>query len=301
MERGFIAIDGEAWMESQDQPTLRLAVISTQRSGNTWLRGLLAEVYGLEEIPVHFPDQVDWENLPGRFVIQIHWHPEPAFVENLDRHEVRVVVLARHPLDVLMSWLNYAYYDHMEGNCRGKEVCDKCDAIGLLPRSDAFRDYVEGKIGRWLLSHSPAWWDRPGVLQVRYEDLVRDPEATLGRLADEIGRPPLGSIAGAIESSAIGRKKPDQGVWHYHYWQGQPGLWRAMLPAAEARAIVRVAPTAFEVLGYACDPDESLGPDQADRNWLRLQLDSTREHLSLERSKHRRKSEDLKAVRVHLD
>src|SRR5690349_4348171 len=46
------------------------------------------------------------------------------------------------------------------------------------------------------------------------------------------------------------------------------------------------------MLAYQCDPDECLEPAQADLNWLRLQLDSTREHLRLERTKHRKTTKD---------
>src|SRR5437762_2987502 len=47
---------------------LRLAVISTPRSGNTWLRGLLASIFGLEERAALTPDDVDWSALPERCV-----------------------------------------------------------------------------------------------------------------------------------------------------------------------------------------------------------------------------------------
>jgi hypothetical protein len=282
-----------------DQSLLRLAVIGTPRSGNTWLRALLAELYDLEQIPVHFPEHIDWDHLPRRCVIQIHWHPVGPFVGTLERHGLRVVVLARHPFDVLLSWLNYAYYVHFEGYCKGSN-CDECPIVGVLPRSDAFLNYVSGGLGRHLLSFSPAWWNRRGVTQVRYEGLVAEPDASLGRLVNQIGEPPRRPVGEIVESTSIGRMKPSQDVWQYHYWQGQPCLWRQMIPAEQARVIARSVPEPFEVLGYACDPDDALGPDQADQNWLRLQLDSTREHLSLERLKHRKKTTELAALQEEL-
>ena len=61
---------------------------------------------------MHFPHEIDWDHLPERCVIQIHWYPNPEFVARLAAQNVRVVVLARHPMDVLMSWLNLVYYKH---------------------------------------------------------------------------------------------------------------------------------------------------------------------------------------------
>ena len=72
---------------------------------------------------------------------------------------------------------------------------------------------------------------------LRYEDLVADPQRALERLVPAIGEPPRRPIAEVVDANAIGRKKPDHEVWHFHYWQGQPGLWRALIPAAEALAI----------------------------------------------------------------
>jgi hypothetical protein len=279
---------------------LRLALISTPRSGNTWARALLGSLYDLEPIPVHAPEEVDWENLPRRCVIQIHWYPIEPFVGWLERHGVRVVVLARHPLDVLMSWLNYVYYVHQEGYCPGGGGCNECAIVGAYPRSAAFLDWVRGEFGRCLLCYSPAWWHREGVVRLRYEDLVADAETVLTRLVDEIGERPRRSIAEVVAANAIAQQKPGQEVWHFHYWQGRPGLWRELIPAAEARAIAKFIPEPFEMLGYSCDPDERLEPSQADQNWTRLQLDSTREHLGLERAKHRKTIKDLLLVREEL-
>jgi hypothetical protein len=285
---------------NDDQMGLRLAILSTPRSGNTWVRGLLAALYDLEQISGHLPDEIDWENLPRRCVIQIHWYPWPKFRARLERLRIRPVALARHPLDVLLSWLNYAYYVHLEGYCQGGGVCKECAIVGAPPRSETFLDYAGGEPGRLLLCYTPAWWDRPGVLRARYEELVAEPDATLGRLVGQIDEPTRKSIAEVIESTSIRRLKPSHEVWHYHYWQGQPGLWRAMLPPAEARAIAAANPEPFETLGYACDPDEALDGAQADLNWLRVQLDSTREHLVLERAKRRKKAKDFAALEEEL-
>lgn len=275
------------------QPTLRLAILSTPRTGNTWTRAMLAALYDLEPIPVHDPDEIPWENLPRRCVIQLHWYPIEPFLTQLRDHGVRVVVLARHPFDTLLSWLNYNYYRHQDGYCLGAGTCLDCAIVGASPRSEAFLEWTRQEYARCFLYHSPSWWIQPGAIRLRYEDLVAAPQEVLERLAAEVGEPLRRPIAAVVEETSIQRRKPGQETWHFHFWQGQPGLWRKLIPAAEARAIAASIPQPFEMLGYACDPDESLEGVQADLNWLRLQLDSTREHLGLERSKHRKTRKDL--------
>jgi hypothetical protein len=294
-------IDAETPVDPDAElPELRLAVISTPRSGNTWVREVLAAVYELEQMPAHYPEQLPWGNLPRRCILQIHWYRDERFTELLEADGVRLVVLARHPFDVLMSWLNHVYYVHLEGICLEGQTCNECGIVGVLPRSAEFLDYACGRWGRYLLGYSPAWWDWPGAIRAHYEDLVADPEASFGRILGQIGEKPRRSLREALERNAIPQKKAAQKVRHFHFWQGQPGVWRSMLPAAEARAIAAAHPEPFDVLGYACDPDETLEAARADRSWLELQLDSTREQLRLERLKHERTDCELAALRSRL-
>jgi len=287
--------------ERGEEPMLRLALLSTPRSGNTWTRALLGSLYELKQLPIHKPEELDWDNLPRRCVIQLHWYPNDPFPQMLEQHHVQPVVLARHPLDGLMSWLNYVYYIHQEGYCPGGGECLDCPIVGVSPRSEAFLEWTRTEYARCFLYHSPSWWIRPGVIQVRYEDLVEDTEQALGVLTEALGETPRIPIREVVAANAIGRKKPGQDVWHFHYWQGQPGLWKRLIPATEAREIARSIPEPFEMLGYPCDPDETLGPFEADLNWNLLQLDSTREHLRLERAKHRKTIKDLLGVQNELE
>jgi len=63
---------------------VRIAVVSTPRCGNTWLRMMLAICYDAEQIARHTPKEVDWANLPsGNLILQIHWRPTNDFVDKL--------------------------------------------------------------------------------------------------------------------------------------------------------------------------------------------------------------------------
>jgi hypothetical protein len=278
----------------------RIAVLGTPRAGNTWLRGLLAHTLDLQELTAHEPDQVDWAALPPRCVLQIHWGPTEPFRAALAHYGFRVVSPARHPLDVLLSTLNYAYYMHDPAAC-AREVCPTCAILGVSPRSAPLLDYSRGPFARNALALSRDWWARPEAVRVRYEDLFVDTAGVLRRLVAELGtvaRVDPGEVAARF---AIEPLRQRDEVLHYHYWQGRPGLWRSLLPVAEAQALADPHRDCLAAHGYRCDPDPALDPLRADLTWYRLQLESTRMHLRLEREKHRSTRRTLESVQAQLD
>src|SRR6185312_13163579 len=72
------------------------------------------------------------------------------------------------------------------------------------------------------------------------------------------------------------------------------------IPRAEAEWLAEQRREFFDVVGYPVDPDLALEPLQADLNWIQLQLNSTREHLGLERSKHRTRIAETTELRHQL-
>lgn len=42
--------------------------------------------YGLEERAVHTPGELDWEALPDRCALQLHWHRTPEFRKQLRQY-----------------------------------------------------------------------------------------------------------------------------------------------------------------------------------------------------------------------
>jgi hypothetical protein len=91
------------------------------------------------------------------------------------------------------------------------------------------------------------------------------------------------AIAGAIAANSLENLRATN--YNHHFWQGRPGLWKALLPASEARRIARAHPEIFEGGGCACDPDEGLDHSGADANWLQLELKSLRGALAETRSR----------------
>jgi hypothetical protein len=256
---------------------LRIAVVSTPRTGNTWVRHLLGTAYRVPHLARHVMTDADWAALPSEVVVQIHWRADAAFMAKLGEHGFRVVTVARHPLDVLISILHFCIYESESEQWLLGAGGTEAEIYAAMPRSRAFVEYGKGPRAAELLSVTLDWWGRDGVIGARYEDCVRDTEAELLRFEAEFGPVRCGSRAEAVAACSLGRLR--KAATNNHFWKGAPGLWRQLLPADEAREIAGARTDVFERLGYSCDPDPGLDPLTADRNWVRLVGDEVKQAL----------------------
>ena len=150
---------------------MRVAILSTPRSGNTWLRHLLMKAYDAVGIVVFSPTEVDWSNLPQSCVLQIHWRRLPLFVQRLEYHGFRIVALARHPLDVLISILHFSLH-HSTARWLEGEGGNESSILGAMPGSALFQEYATGPRAAALLDVTRQWWNAPGSYRIHFEDLV---------------------------------------------------------------------------------------------------------------------------------
>jgi Sulfotransferase family len=248
---------------------VRLALIGTPRSGNTWLRHLLAQMFAAQELATHDPAEVAWSGLAPNCVLQIHQHRTPALEQKLAAHGFRVVVLVRHPFDVLLSILHFATHDGSTCRWLPGEGGDESPIHGAMPGSAAFLEYATGQRAAALLSISPQWWDAPGCLQLRYENLVADPVGQMERLVQMLGVEPCVPVARAVADNALAKLRLKLRGRH-HCWQGQPGHWKRLLVTDVADAIAARHAALLERFNYDCVADPRLTPGQADRCWLDL-------------------------------
>ncbi len=245
----------------------RLFLACTPRTGNTWFRASFAHLTGLANLSAYFPGDVPWELLPADCSLSMHWHRTLPFEGFLRQHGFRIMVMARHPLDVLLSILSYVQRDEagtrrwLEGECG-----DERSLVGATPASDAFVRYALGWRAATLFDVSAVWAPRAAV-HVHYERLVREPHAEFGRICTALGLQPqvdVGTVTALYTPDAMRKAVP------VHYWQGTPDLWKRLIVPELAAAIRERHPTAFETFGYACDPDPELTAAQAEANWRAL-------------------------------
>jgi hypothetical protein len=248
--------------------TMRLAVIGTPRSGNTWLRHLLSSAYDIPERPIHSPHDLPWNELPPSCVLQLHWHPVESFLTRLEDQGFRVIVLSRHPLDVLISILHFALHDRTARWLEGEHGNER-SIFGAMPRSTPFMNYCVSKRADALLAVSREWWQVPGTVSVQYEVLNRDPHGELERIIGECGGQPVRSVEEVVAGRTLSKLRALTRHEH-HFWQGRCGLWKSLLTAAEARPLAKVLQPRYADFDYDWDADPNLSAVQADANWVHL-------------------------------
>jgi hypothetical protein len=275
---------------------LRLAVLSTPRSGNTWMRHLLARIYDAPDQAVHHPAELDWPNLPTDCVLQLHWPRTPELLALLHHHHFRVLVMARHPLDVLLSILHFATHDSSTQHWLEGEAGDESNIIGAMPCSAAFGAYASGPRAAALLAVSRQWWNFPGAFRVRFEELVANPVQELTVIVQALGQPVRLPLADAVAATTIPKLRI-QTRCNHHFWQGNPGLWKRLLPAGPAECIAAAHRQVLDELGYDCEPDLQLDEHQADANWIDLNRPELQDRLwNYVRTKDRLEQAEARAV-----
>jgi hypothetical protein len=230
-----------------------------------WLRRLLAVAYALDEVSAHAPREVDWDALPERCALQLHWRHTPDFADLLRRHRFSVAALVRHPLDVLVSILQFAPHEPDTARWLDGEGGDESSILGIDPSSPEFLDYATGPRARALLSVTPEWLPHANAT-VHYTDLVSDTAGSLAAIARALDEPARLSPATVAASVTFEDLKMEAG--NNHFWQGRPGLWREVLPDDATRAIVHAQPSIVE-LGFTADP-VGVSAEQARRRWAEL-------------------------------
>lgn len=236
----------------------RIAIVSTPRSGNSWVRTVLRDALAMPDIAVNNPRDIP-ADLPDRVVLQLHWYREPNFQDYLRAHGFRVVVLSRHPLDVLISAWHFVGYEPatsrwLEGNAELP-----ADIGEQPPAAPAFLSYATSWGAENLLSVSYQWWYDSAAVRRRYEDLVGDPVTGFTDLIRSLGGCPR-NLGPALQSNrlAVFQQLPNR-----HGWRGQPGLWRKLLPPAAALEVWWKHRRVFQTLGRRFPTRFSAAPSSA--------------------------------------
>jgi hypothetical protein len=242
---------------------MRVAIVSSPRSGNTFVRRTLATALGWPELGYHdFREAPD--ALPENLFVQIHWQREPEFVAWLAEHRFTVLTVARHPFDVLLSAVRFSARgtstERWVGGRTGMPVSVGKDGSA----SPEFIDYCLSDGAEVLLSVSAQWWGA-APLRIRYEQAVQRP-AVLARMIARLGGDPR-RLGKGLEASSV---KTMNAFFPGHTWRAHPGHWRNLIASDDARRIYQRHRTAFRACGYHPPLFHSLSRTAASRNWCNI-------------------------------
>jgi hypothetical protein len=195
--------------------------------------------------------------------MQVHVSNNRRARQFATRLGARVVTVARHPIDVLVSALHFARNEHQVVDwLDGKVVPERSVLASASPTSDEFVEWAVGKGAARLLDVTASWWNVPGVCRIRYEDLVTDPVGTFGWAVAEldIDRRSDAEVVASVRADALA------GLPNHHRWRGKPGGWCDLVTGDIASRIELAHHRVFEQLRYTVSgPVVDL--DQAVENW----------------------------------
>ena len=234
-----------------------------------WLRRLLGAVYDLSDLSADTPAAVDWDRLPERCALQLHWPPTAALIEQLERRSFSTIVLARHPFDVLVSILQFAQNEPRTARWLNGAGGTELPLLGADPGSEAFRAYATGPRARALLGVTVEWWRSASLdTRVRFERLTGSPREALSEITVALGGASPDQVDRAIDEVTFDELQNE--TRNGHFWRGQPGHWRRLLTAEIAASLERAHQDALGELGYDAAADETLTVEDARRNWRAL-------------------------------
>lgn len=250
---------------------MRIALLCTPRSGNTWLRLMLASILKLEQFAVHDLGDIEWNVLPSRALVALHWYRTIELTGLLETHGFRVVTMARHPLDTLLSILQFSPKEPQTARWLNGLGGNELSIHGELPTSKKFLAYCSSERASALLGVTPEWWNLPNVAQLRYEDLVKDRDAALSNLLEQLGCSGH-TLGDSLDEFNISKLR--QTTKNGHFWQGCPGLWQKLFTTDDANNLVNAQKKIFKSLGYSCDlveaPDVMISAASIDTAWKNL-------------------------------
>jgi hypothetical protein len=247
MAKGVTSFDDDVW------------IVSYPKSGNTWTRFLIANLIAGGE-------SVDWSNIERR-VPDIYYNRDPQLL-SLPRpryfksHEAfrpdyrRVVFIVRDPRDVAVS---YYHFVRKTKTLPADATFDDFMAKFMHGQIDPYGNWGEN-VGSWLGARRGS----AGFLVVRYEDLLENAAAELGRIADMLG---LAAderlLRHAVENSRADRMRElEQAQRGEHKLlktsradipfvrAAKSGQWRTELPPEAVQQIETAWGPAMHELGY---------------------------------------------------
>jgi hypothetical protein len=218
---------------------MRILIASTEKTGNTWLKHLLAHIY---ELPTPHIGQdfaeAEAAQLGSRWVTHQHFLPEGRLLAWAAANEVKIITMLRHPADLLVSLYHYCcnYASHYKDD-RPVSVALQADAAQRQSSAAVPHHIVDGRLIRVLhdrlicdLNISISWMLSGWSRIVRYEDLLAQPAATLGHLCAKIAPAAQVRVREAINRCRLDSLRKTFEVDSRFFRRGLLGEWRTALP-----------------------------------------------------------------------
>jgi Sulfotransferase domain len=245
----------------------RILIAATEKTGNTWLKYLLAHTY---ELPTPYISQdfseTEADSLGNRWVTHQHFLPERPLLNWAARTQTHLVTMIRHPADILVSLYHYCcnYPDHYKED-PAVSAALAADAEQRQATADLSHHVVDGELLRVLqerimcdVNISISWIRTGRSLVVRYEDLRVDPQKTLSSVTESIAPASRDRIVQAVAACDIKVLRDNYAIDSRFFRRALIGEWRSVLPTHVLRRFAEEEPfrSQFSFLGYELKVDK---------------------------------------------
>lgn len=204
---------------------MRIVIASPPRSGNHWLRCLLARTYGLRELngrkkavirPELWRHAAD-NRFPDGSIIHVHHRCLPRHCDAIEAVPAHIATILRDPYDTFVSFYHWVQTrDAHVRNMRMQQAGEANAAVEPDEDDDRAKAAMVGKpidhpdvlaflaeaYGR-MIGRGVGWLESGRSQIVRYEDLHADPGAALADLTDRIQAVEPEAIAAATSGCGI--------------------------------------------------------------------------------------------------
>ncbi len=246
---------------------MKLLLVSTPRSGNTWFRQMLCGALHLREFAVHRPCDLHWAELPARCIVQMHWRAKPDVWKISRDFGFQPITIVRHPLDVLISILHFCNFELETNYWLDGEGGDETSIRCKNPTDPAFAAYATGRRATALLSISAAWMEQK-IPHVRYEELVANTEPALRKFLTQLAVESFRPFSDVIGDNTLEEMRSHS--VNHHFWQGTPGLWSRLIDKDLANRIHDAHADTFTSLGYGIEEARRVPPEESWKLWSAL-------------------------------
>ena len=238
---------------SVNQKHFRILIASCPKTGNNWIKCLLAYIYQVPGVTVGWegdmrdPSKID---LPAQDCIgHEHLSPGAGLLRMVRAEDIRVVTMLRHPADVFVSLYHYvnkrpeSYREHPWHSL----------LVGKALDDDQVYQFLDKCFHHFCMEVSLQWLESGAAIPVRYEDLRADPKKTLTELTGKIAPAAEDRIDGAIDHCRLDRMRNFNDKLKLLCRKGQVNEWASALSDRQ-KDIMRRHEDLMQRMGYSLRP-----------------------------------------------
>jgi hypothetical protein len=233
---------------------MRILIAGPPKTGNVWIKHILAGVFDLsmlDTVPggsaAALSEFIAHDDFADNSIFHQHFHPEPALFDAMSEVAPHVVTTLRNPYDTFVS-LYYFAQRHPSA------FADKTHPVNMLvgkplDHPDVY-SYLQVQY-RGNLMLADAWVQCKRSHLVRYEDLLKDPCATVAELAAKMHENPSPRlIKKHVDLCSAKRLKKRGGYWEVHIRTATSGDWKTVLGNEHLRILRDNHADLIESTGY---------------------------------------------------